>query len=59
MKHIVIINIISQKIIRDADADHSNDLTLAEFVNYVQQHEKKLRLTFNKLDANKDGDWIN
>ncbi|KAF2359650.1 Ribosomal RNA methyltransferase FtsJ domain [Trinorchestia longiramus] len=44
-----------EKIIQKADVNQSNDLTLAEFVNYVQQHEKKLRLTFNKLDANKDG----
>ncbi|KAA0203021.1 hypothetical protein HAZT_HAZT004403 [Hyalella azteca] len=44
-----------EEIIQKADVNQSNDLTLAEFVNYVQQHEKKLRLTFNKLDANKDG----
>uniref|UniRef100_A0A2P2IBH1 Calcium-binding mitochondrial carrier protein SCaMC-1-like n=1 Tax=Hirondellea gigas TaxID=1518452 RepID=A0A2P2IBH1_9CRUS len=44
-----------ENFIKDADVNNSNDLSLAEFVNYVQQHEKKLRLTFNKLDANKDG----
>ena len=45
-----------QNFIREADANDSNDLTVAEFVYYVQQHEKKLQLTFDSLDQNRDGE---
>ncbi|XP_076057885.1 mitochondrial adenyl nucleotide antiporter SLC25A23-like isoform X2 [Oratosquilla oratoria] len=41
--------------IKKADANASNDLSLAEFVNYVQEHEKRLLLVFHTLDANSDG----
>ncbi|XP_064078368.1 mitochondrial adenyl nucleotide antiporter SLC25A25-like isoform X4 [Macrobrachium nipponense] len=44
-----------QKLIERADVNNSNDLTFAEFVNYVQEHEKKLLLVFSTLDANSDG----
>ncbi|XP_068208078.1 mitochondrial adenyl nucleotide antiporter SLC25A24 isoform X2 [Palaemon carinicauda] len=45
----------AEKLIERADVNNSNDLTLAEFVNYVQEHEKKLLLVFSTLDANSDG----
>ncbi|XP_068208611.1 mitochondrial adenyl nucleotide antiporter SLC25A24-like [Palaemon carinicauda] len=44
----------AEKLIERADVNNSNDLTLAEFVNYVQEHEKKLLLVFSTLDANSD-----
>lgn len=33
----------------------SGDVGLSEFVNYVREHEKSLRLQFSHLDKNKDG----
>lgn len=33
----------------------SGDVGLAEFVDYVKDHEKNLRLQFSTLDKNKDG----
>ncbi|XP_050360880.1 calcium-binding mitochondrial carrier protein SCaMC-2 [Nymphalis io] len=31
------------------------DVTLSEFIHYVREHEKNLRLQFSHLDKNKDG----
>ncbi|XP_042858342.1 calcium-binding mitochondrial carrier protein SCaMC-3-like isoform X1 [Penaeus japonicus] len=45
----------AELLIQRADVNESNDLTLAEFVNYVQEHEKRLLLVFHTLDANSDG----
>ena len=45
-----------QKFIDRSDQNQSGDLTLAEFVHYVIEHEKKLRLVFSSLDHNKDGE---
>ncbi|CAL4136826.1 unnamed protein product, partial [Meganyctiphanes norvegica] len=45
----------SEWLIRHADVNKSNDLTLAEFVKYVQEHEKRLLLVFHTLDVNSDG----
>lgn len=33
----------------------SGDVGLSEFVNYIREHEKNLRLQFSHLDKNKDG----
>ncbi|KAF0289177.1 Calcium-binding mitochondrial carrier protein SCaMC-1-B [Amphibalanus amphitrite] len=44
-----------KKFIERSDQNQSGDLTLAEFVHYVIEHEKKLRLVFSSLDHNKDG----
>ena len=38
-----------------SDLSRSGDLTLAEFVEYLQKHEKQLHFVFSKLDTNKDG----
>ena len=38
-----------------SDATRSGDLTLSEFVSYLQKHEKQLHFVFSKLDTNKDG----
>ncbi|XP_047473599.1 calcium-binding mitochondrial carrier protein SCaMC-1-B-like [Penaeus chinensis] len=48
----------AELLIQRADVNESNDLTLAEFVNYVQEHEKRLLLVFHTLDANSDGKVI-
>lgn len=45
----------AELLIQRADVNESNDLTLAEFVNYVHEHEKRLLLVFHTLDANSDG----
>lgn len=33
----------------------SGDVTFAEFIHYVTEHEKKLRLLFTNLDTDRDG----
>lgn len=33
----------------------SGDVGISEFVTYVREHEKNLRLQFSHLDKNKDG----
>ena len=38
-----------------SDATRSGDLTLQEFIEYLQKHEKQLHFVFSKLDTNKDG----
>lgn len=38
-----------------SDSSMSGDLSLQEFVEYLQKHEKQLHFVFSKLDANKNG----
>jgi len=38
-----------------SDSSKSGDLSLHEFVEYLQKHEKQLHFVFSKLDTNKDG----
>lgn len=38
-----------------ADVNKSSDISLAEFIHYVREHEKNLRLGFSHIDKNKDG----
>jgi len=38
-----------------SDSSNSGDLSLQEFVEYLQKHEKQLHFVFSKLDTNKDG----
>lgn len=44
-----------QKFIQRSDANHSGDVGLAEFIHYVREHEKNLRLQFSNIDKNHDG----
>jgi solute carrier family 25 (mitochondrial phosphate transporter), member 23/24/25/41 len=44
-----------QKFIEQSDQNKSGDISLAEFIHYVREHEKKLHLQFHSLDVNKDG----
>ncbi|XP_063240523.1 calcium-binding mitochondrial carrier protein SCaMC-2-B isoform X2 [Bacillus rossius redtenbacheri] len=43
------------KFMERSDKNKSGDLTLAEFIHYVKEHEKNLRLQFTHIDKNKDG----
>jgi len=38
-----------------ADKDKSSDISFAEFVEYMREHERMLQLAFSDLDRNKDG----
>jgi len=38
-----------------ADTDKSQEINFAEFVEYMREHERKLKLAFSDLDHNKDG----
>jgi len=41
--------------LREADTNQSKDISFAEFVEYMLEHERKLKLAFSDLDRNKDG----
>ncbi|KAK9306819.1 hypothetical protein QLX08_002701 [Tetragonisca angustula] len=45
----------AEKFLASSDSTKSGDITLAEFIHYVREHEKNLRLQFSHLDKNKDG----
>lgn len=40
---------------RKSDVSNSGDLDLHEFVTYLTEHEKQLKISFSKLDEDKDG----
>jgi len=44
-----------EKFLKRSDSSNSGDLSLEEFVEYLQKHEKQLHFVFSKLDTNKDG----
>jgi len=41
------------------DADKDGKIDFDEFLRYVAEHEKNLKLYFKKLDTNQDGKWWN
>lgn len=43
------------KFLELSDAYKSGSITLAEFINYVKEYEKTLKLSFSNIDKNKDG----
>lgn len=45
-----------QRFLRNSKAK-DGDLSLADFIHYVREHEKNLRLHFSHLDRNKDGEY--
>ncbi|XP_022192471.1 calcium-binding mitochondrial carrier protein SCaMC-1-B isoform X1 [Nilaparvata lugens] len=45
----------AQKFLERSDSNKSGDISLAEFIHYVKEHEKRLRLGFSHIDKNKDG----
>lgn len=44
-----------QKIVKAGDKDQDGQLDFEEFVHYLKDHEKKLRLVFKSLDKKNDG----
>jgi len=38
-----------------ADKDKTSEISFAEFVEYMREHERKLKLAFSDLDRNNDG----
>lgn len=44
-----------KKFLELSDATKSGSITLAEFIHYVKEHEKSLRLSFSNIDKNRDG----
>jgi len=44
-----------QAMLTKADRNDSSDINFAEFVEYMREHEQKLKLAFSDLDRNKDG----
>lgn len=48
-------SIYFQKFLKASDQTNSGDVGLAEFIHYVREHEKNLRLQFSHLDKNRDG----
>lgn len=44
-----------QKIVKAGDKDLDGQLDFGEFVHYLRDHEKKLRLVFKSLDKKNDG----
>ncbi|XP_053868302.1 calcium-binding mitochondrial carrier protein SCaMC-3 [Malaclemys terrapin pileata] len=44
-----------QEILREGDTDQDGELDFEEFVSYLQERERKLRLMFHSLDRNNDG----
>jgi len=47
--------LILQKFIQHSDLNQSGDVSLAEFIYYVREHEKKLNLVFANFDSDRDG----
>ncbi|KAJ9598292.1 hypothetical protein L9F63_011032, partial [Diploptera punctata] len=44
------------KFLEHSDQNKSGDISLGEFIHYVKEHEKNLRLQFSHLDKNKDAE---
>ncbi|XP_048004763.1 calcium-binding mitochondrial carrier protein SCaMC-2 isoform X1 [Leguminivora glycinivorella] len=45
----------AEKFLAKSGGKDAGDITLSEFIHYVREHEKNLRLQFSHLDKNKDG----
>ncbi|XP_071821145.1 calcium-binding mitochondrial carrier protein SCaMC-2-like isoform X2 [Apostichopus japonicus] len=45
----------AQKFMKKSDQNEDGHVDFAEFVQYVLEHEKKLKLVFKNIDRNKDG----
>ncbi|XP_058829911.1 mitochondrial adenyl nucleotide antiporter SLC25A25 isoform X4 [Topomyia yanbarensis] len=45
----------AERFLKQSDQTQSGDVGLAEFIHYVREHEKNLRLQFSNLDKNRDG----
>ena len=47
-----------QDILVKADLDENAEIDFSEFVQYMIQHERELRLVFQEIDKNKDGKFV-
>ncbi|KAK4872999.1 hypothetical protein RN001_015028 [Aquatica leii] len=45
----------AEKFMQQSDKTQTGDLSLADFILYVKEHEKNLKLHFSNLDTNRDG----
>ncbi|XP_063546655.1 probable calcium-binding mitochondrial carrier CBG00135 isoform X1 [Cydia strobilella] len=45
----------AEKFLAKSGGKDAGDITLSEFIHYVREHEKNLRLQFTHLDKNQDG----
>lgn len=52
-------NFIFQKFLAKSGGKDASDVTLSEFIHYVREHEKNLRLQFSHIDKNQDGKLYN
>lgn len=46
---------VGLQIVKDGDTNHDGALDFEEFSQYLQAHEKELKIMFSSLDRNKDG----
>ena len=46
-----------QKFLQQSDQTDSGDIGLAEFIHFVRNHEKHLKLQFSHMDKNRDGEY--
>ncbi|XP_078524567.1 mitochondrial adenyl nucleotide antiporter SLC25A24 [Lissotriton helveticus] len=44
-----------QKIVTAGDVNKDGQLDFVEFMQYLEEHEKKMKIAFNSLDKNQDG----
>lgn len=51
--------IVYQELLQSADTNKDAVINFGEFVQYMQQHEHKLRVAFSSLDRNQDGEISN
>lgn len=49
--------VLFQKFLAKPGWKEGGDVTLSEFIHYVREHEKNLRLQFSHLDKNQDGKY--
>jgi len=49
------IKLCVQAMLKIADKDKTSEISFAEFVEYMREHERKLKLAFSDLDRNNDG----
>lgn len=47
-----------QEIFKAGDTNADSGLDFKEFLRYLKDHEKEMRLAFNSLDLNKDGVYV-